>query len=178
MRRFTNKRAVAALCLIALLAVAGGAYAYFTNNNGSATGSGSVGASSPWHVTATAFTGGPLYPGSGTETGTTTVTNTSNGNQKLTTITATIAAPTNTGTDATIPACTASDFALSDPGSNWNVASGGQSATYSVGVDEAGTSPGPAGSVTTPQLTISMNDASHNQNNCQNATPNVTYTVN
>lgn len=178
MRRFTKKRSVAALCLIALLAVAGGAYAYFTNTGGTATGSGSVGQSSAWTVTATPFTGGPLYPGSGSETGTTTVTNASNGNQKLSTITATIAAPTNTGSNGSLPACTTADFSLSDPSSNWTVATGGQSATYTVNTDEAGTNPGPAGTVTTPSLTISMLDASHNQNNCQNATPNVTYTVN
>lgn len=180
MRRFTRKRVIAALSLIAVLAVAGGAYAYFTNNGGSATGGGSVGTSSPWNVTATAFTGGPLYPGTGTEAGTATATNASPGNQKLTTITATIAAPTNTGTVSTgdlSHLCSAADFTL-NTSSGWVVAGNGQSATYAVNTDEAGTSPGPAGSATTSSLSISMVDQNYNQNNCEGATPNVTYTVN
>jgi len=177
MRRFTKKRVIGVLTAVSVFAIAAGAIAYFTNTGGTATGSGSVGNSSAWNVTATSFTGGPLYPGSGTETGTTTVTNTSAGNEFLSTITATIAAPTNTGSIAGDPACTAADFSLAT-GNGWTAAAGGQSATYTVNADEPGTTAaGGAGSVTSGALTLSMNDLQHIQDNCQGATPNVTYTV-
>ena len=179
--RFTKKRTLFAVSLVAALAITGGAIAYFTSTSGSGTGSGTVGSATAWTVAPSAFTGGPLFPGAGTETGNVKVTNASSGNQLLTTITATIAAPTNIGTDGSLPACTAADFTLEAGGTAWVVASDGQSATYAVngtaGTDEAGTSSGSAGSATSPDLTLAMIDASRNQNNCQGATANVTYTV-
>jgi hypothetical protein len=185
MKRFMNKK-VATIGLAAglLLGAGGAAFAYFTNSGGTGTGTGLVGASSNWTVSPTSFTGGPLYPGSGSQTGTVTVTNASPGHQLLTTITATMAAPTNTGSISGDPACTASDFALTTS-TGWVVAGDGQSATYAVGVNEAGTAPGPAGHATSSALTLTMvnrsdttlGDNTGNQDNCQNATPNVTYTV-
>ncbi len=61
MRRFTKKRLIGAVSLIAVLAVAGAAYAYFTST-GNGAGSGTVGAATNWGVTSTT-SGGPLYPG-------------------------------------------------------------------------------------------------------------------
>jgi hypothetical protein len=128
-------------------------------------------------VTATPFTGSAnLYPGSGSQSGTSTVTNTNTGVQHLGVITATIADPTLALGHSGPNACTTGDFALS-AASGWSVAVDGLSATYTVDADEAGTSPGPAGAVTTPSLTISMRNLNQDQNDCQGSSPNVTYTV-
>ena len=91
MRRFTRKRVVAALSLIAVLAVAGGAYAYFTST-GNGTGSGTVGAATNWGV-ATTTSGGPLYPGvSATDqTAQLTITNNGSGKQELNAFTISVA---------------------------------------------------------------------------------------
>ena len=64
MRRFTKTRVIAALSVIGVLALAGGAFAYFTST-GTGTGNATVGSSSTYTVTVGAPTGGSLYPGSG-----------------------------------------------------------------------------------------------------------------
>ncbi len=184
MKRFMNKKvAVIGIAAALTLGIAGGAFAYFTSGSNTATGTGSTGSATNWVVTATAFSPvGALYPGAGSETGTATATNASAGNEYLTTITATIAAPTNTGS-ASGPACTSTDYALV-ASTGWVIANNAASATYAVGVDEAGTST-TAGHATTSPLTLTMvdrqdtlpGDNSGNQDNCQGATPNVTYTA-
>src|SRR5450755_3549745 len=65
-RIFRKKRTLAALSVVAVLVCAGAAVAYFTST-GSGTGSASVGSSTAFTVAVSPATGGPLYPGSGTE---------------------------------------------------------------------------------------------------------------
>jgi hypothetical protein len=66
LRRVTKKRTLAALSVVAVLVGAGAAIAYFTSS-GSGTGQASVGSSTAFTVNVAAATGGPLYPGSGSE---------------------------------------------------------------------------------------------------------------
>jgi hypothetical protein len=170
MRRFTKKRLIGAVSLIAVLAMAGGAYAYFTSS-GSGNGTGSVGMSSPFTVNDTS-TPVTLYPGTGSFSIAGTVNNPGSANQGLGSLTVTITSPTpgsNPG-DPTHP-CSASDFALSG-GSGWVVAGGGDSATYTYPsgneLDHGATVNFPTG------LSISMVDRSYDQDNCQGATVNWT----
>src|SRR6202034_2171839 len=66
------KKRIAVIGVLGLLVAAGGAYAYFTGGSGSATGSGSVGASTAWGVSqGTATWSGSLtslYPGATNDT--------------------------------------------------------------------------------------------------------------
>jgi hypothetical protein len=174
-RRFTKKRVIAAVTAIAALALAAGAFAYFTST-GSTTGTGSVGNATQWTV-ADSSTPSTLYPGQGSFAIAGSVTNASSGNQGLNSLTVTINAPTNTGTISSEAACTAADFALSSAsGSGWTVATGGDSATYTWSpaddLASSGTQAYPSG------LSISMNDLTHAQDNCQGATVNWGDSVN
>ena len=168
-RRFTKKRVIGVVTAIAALALAAGAFAYFTST-GNTTATGSVGKASQWTV-ADSSTPSTLYPGQGSFAIAGSVTNAGSGNQGLNSLTVTITAPTNTGTISTEAACTASDFALSSAtGSGWTIGSGGDSATYTwstpVDLHPAGVQSYPTG------LSISMNDLSHPQDNCQGAIVN------
>jgi hypothetical protein len=173
MRQFVaRRRAVVALSIVAILAVAAAAIAYFTST-GSGTGSGAVGSATNYTVTPNAFTGGPLFPGNGTEASTGIVTNSGSGTQHLNTLTATIAAPTvAAGAPTGDPAhpCSAADFTLSS--TTWAVDGTGQTATLSVGADLA-----PNGIYSWSGLNISMVNAAYNQDNCQGATARITFTA-
>lgn len=156
-RSITKKRSVVALSIVAVLAVAGGAYAYFSST-GSGTGTASVGTSSPWTVTPAAATGGPLVPGSGTETITYTVTNASSGHQKLNTTTASVASNssgdvTTNGTD--VPGCLATWFTVTN--------------TPPAAADLAGGATQTGGS-----LTVTMPNVNTNQDSCKGASPDIT----
>jgi hypothetical protein len=169
---FARRRVVVALSVVAILAVAAAAIAYFTST-GSGTGTGAVGSAANYTVTPDAFTGGPLFPGNGSEASTGTVTNGGSGTQHLNTITATIAAPTVAGGAPTgDPAhpCSAADFTLTS--GSWAVAGDGQSATLTVDQDLA-----PNGTYTWSGLSISMINAAYNQDNCQGATARITFTT-
>ena len=170
MRRFTRKRVVAALSLIAVLAVAGGAYAYFTARARGMAAEQS--ACQTGYVVTDTSTPVTLYPGTGSFGITGTVNNPGAANQGLGSLTVAITSPTpgsNPG-DPSHP-CSASDFALSG-GSGWVVASGGDSATYTYPsgneLDHAATVNFPTG------LSISMVDRDYDQDNCQGATVNWT----
>jgi hypothetical protein len=168
MRRFTRKRYIGALAVIAVLAMAGAAIAYFTSS-GSGNGSASVGKSTGYVVTDTS-TPVKLYPGTGSFGISGTINNPGSANQGLGSLTVTITAPTgmtNPG-DPTHP-CSANDFALT--GSSGWVASGDTATyTYPSGNElNSGVTVGfPAG------LSISMVDQSYNQDNCQGAKVNWT----
>jgi hypothetical protein len=155
-RKISRKRSIAALSTIAVLAVAGAAYAYFTST-GTNAGTAVVGTSSPWTVTPAAATGGPLLPGSGTETITYTVTNASSGHQKLNTTTALVAAATNgdvTSAGNDVPGCLASWFTVSN--------------TAPAAVDLAGAA------TTSGSLTVAMSNQPTSQDSCKNASPDIT----
>lgn len=154
-RRIRRKRSIAALSVVAVLALAGGAYAYFTST-GSNTGSVTVGSATPFTVTPGTATGSSLLPGSGTQSISYTVTNPSSGNQKLTTTTAQVASSglnvTSGGT--AVPGCLASWFTVTN--------------TPPAATDLAG------GASTTGSLTVTMPDVNTNQNACQGVTPDIT----
>jgi hypothetical protein len=176
MKLIKSKKGVALLGVLVVAAVAAfGAYAYFTST-GSGTGSGSVGTATAWTVTPGAASGTALYPGSGSQNIAGTVTNAGTGHQFLNQVKATIAAPDTTASPAGDPLhpCSAADFNL-DASAGWVVAVNGQSATYAIGVDEAGTAPGPAGSSPWTALNFSMKNAAYNQDNCQGALPKITF---
>lgn len=151
------------------LVIAGGvaAYAYFTST-GSGTGTAAVGNATAFDVDVVVDTN-TLYPGHGSNGITVTVTNGGSGNQLLDQIVATIQAPTNTGSNASLPDCTAADFALS--GGAWVISNGGTTATLSgIGADLD-----PSDDYTDNTLSVSMNNLNQNQNNCQGATVNLSF---
>jgi len=163
MSRFSDMKLRTKIAIGATLgaaALGGGgmlAFAYFTST-GTGTGNGTVGSASNWTVTAAAPTGGPLLPGSGTETVTYTVKNVSAGHQELNTTTAALTTD-GTGIFDTISnkyvdTCLASWFTVTN--------------TPPAATDVAG------GNSVGGSLTITMTDAAANQNPCQGLSPQVT----
>jgi hypothetical protein len=162
MRRFTKKRVIGALSLIAVLALAGGAFAYFTST-GTGTGNATVGSSSTYTVTVGAPTGGTLYPGSGTDTVSIDVHNNSSGNQQVSNVAASLTANGsgdvyNANTSAYATGCKASWFTVtpSETGLPADLNGGGDYTT---------------------SATISMQDSNTNQNACQGVAPQVTVSA-
>jgi hypothetical protein len=167
-RIIRRKKVVAGLGLLAVLAMAGAAAAYFSAN-GSGTGTAAVGTSSAFTLHGTAGT--TLYPGS-SSTVSFTLDNTTSGHQLLGTIHL-----------ASVKACVGS-------GSSWNGTScsgGGTEATTCETVENGGSDTGTAnfwmadvpvnqdfgpgsGQTVTPTGTLKMNDLSSSQNACENAT--------
>jgi hypothetical protein len=149
-----NKRALTVLGVIAVLAVAGVAVAFFTSS-GSGTGSASVGKSTAFTVTPGTATGGPLYPGSGVETLPYTVTNPSAGNQNLASTSATVASSGGNITQGgvAVPGCLAADFTANNTSVSKNLA-GGESTSSSV--------------------EVTMQDSGVNQDKCQSTSPDIT----
>src|SRR4051794_8482430 len=70
------RRVVVGVGAAVALAVAGAAIAYFTST-GQGTGTATVGSASNWSVNVSSASGGPLYPGAGTQNFTYTVVNSS-----------------------------------------------------------------------------------------------------
>ncbi len=183
LRKFRSKRFLA-LVTVAMLAVTGAAFAYFSST-GSGTGTASVGQANSWVVAQDAFspTGTPavtLYPGQGIQALTGTSANSGSGNQQLNKIVANIVAPT--ATHAGTNPCTAADYALSSTGTTagttWVLSNSNKTATLTVNQDVlAGATYHFSG------LSVDMidrhdtvaGDGSGNQDACQNATVNLTY---
>ncbi|MFZ0994763.1 MAG: hypothetical protein WAO09_02110 [Candidatus Dormiibacterota bacterium] len=166
-RGYRRKFALAAL---AAVIAAGGmvAFAFFTAA-GTGTGNGVVGTSTAWLVSSSAHTGGPLYPGSGSESIPFTVTNQSPGNQALTSITSALTTDGAGGvydvnTSSFNDACLASWFTVTNT-------------TPTLPDDLAGTAPGPAGTYG-GTATLTMQDFPMSQNACQGVDPQITITVN
>jgi hypothetical protein len=169
-RRLFRKRFAVLGAIAAAAAFAGGAYAYFSGGSNSATGSGSVGASTQWGIAlgSATFSGSftALYPGAtnNTEYLPFTVTNNGKGHQAVTSITATLPAETNgdaeTAAGADIPGCLASWFTVTADPSNPALPSDlAPAGTYAGKVD------------------LVMQDVSASQNPCENAAPAVTITA-
>jgi hypothetical protein len=156
---FTKGRLVA-LGVVAVLAVTGAAYAYFTST-GSGTGNATVGASTAFTVAVAAPTGGLLYPGSGTDTLSYTVHNPSAGAQNLSGTTAVVASSggniTQSGTPVT--GCLSSWFTATNT-------------APTLPQDLAGGATSTAGSVA-----VTMSDSGTNQNPCVSATPDITVSA-
>ena len=157
--KFTKRRIVA-LTLVAMLAIAGAAYAYFTST-GSGTGNATVGSSTAFTVAVAAPTGGLLYPGSGTDTLSYTVHNPSSGAQNLSGTSAVVASSganiTQSGTP--VAGCLAAWFTATNT-------------PPTLPQDLAGGATSTAGSVA-----VTMSDSGTNQNACQNATPDITVSA-
>lgn len=176
---FTKKRSLVALAAIAALAIAGGAYAFFSST-GNGTGSASVGQSTPFNVAQATnstggpvFTGGPLYPdpaGTGTavgnganvQTDSYTVKNPSAGSQKLNQVVISVAKADGTSWSSQAntlkPACTANDFSVGGQavGASWTDTS--LAGDFTAGQSKTGT------------VTVEMIDNGLNQDNCQGVT--------
>ncbi len=161
LRRFTKKRWVLPLSVVAVLAIAGGAFAYFTSS-GSGTGQASVGSSTAFTVNASSDTSNSLYPGSGSETLTYTVHNPSSGAQNLTSTSASVASlngdVTQGGTEVT--GCKASWFSAVN------------TAPTPLPQDLAGGTSSSQGSVL-----VTMSDSGTNQNACEGAKPDITVSA-
>ena len=162
---FTTRRRIAIAAVATTFALAGGgaAFAFFTTT-GSGTGSATVGSATTWGVSLSDPTGGPLLPGSGTETFTYTVTNNSpSSNQALKTLTTTI--PSSAGdilvSGVAVPGCLATWF----------------TATVATGPTPTfGTAMVP-GDTATGTVTVTMSDPDVNQDACQGQTPDVQVDV-
>lgn len=150
-KSFTMKKKIvtAGLALGIVLGTAGTAFAYFSST-GSGTGTATVGSSSPWVVAVAAPTGGPLLPGSGTETFTYTVTNSGTGAQGLN---ATAASVANSGTGG---ACLATWFTVTNTSISGDVAGGGHLSS---------------------SVTVQLTDTTANQDACQGVSPILTVTA-
>jgi hypothetical protein len=150
-----KRRLVATLGVAGSLALAVGAYAYFTSN-GSGTGPATVGAASNWTVTVAAATGGPLYPGAGSQSLAYTVTNPSSGHQQLSSTTAEVVATAGgwiKSAGVEVPGCAASGFTAENTSPAAQNLAGGATAAGSV--------------------VVTMQDTLTNQNACQSKTPDI-----
>jgi hypothetical protein len=159
-RKIGKKRGVAALSVIAVLAVAGGAYAYFSSN-GSGTGSATVGTATNFTVTAQAATGS-MYPGAGSSTFTYVVNNPGTGAENVTGTTATVASSGGNILDGGTPVsgCSASWFTASN------------TAPTGLPQDLAGGTSSTSGSVT-----VTMSDSGTNQDACKGHSPQITISA-
>jgi hypothetical protein len=165
-RRFTKKRVALVATPLAALALAGGAFAYFSST-GTGTGSATVGKATAFVVGQSATAGGPLYPdtaigGANVVTDSYTVNNPSAGKQNLNQVVISVAnadgSAWSSKTDSTKPACTASDFSVGGQtaGSPWTDTS--LAADYTAGQTKTGS------------VTVEMIDSGANQDNCQGVT--------
>jgi hypothetical protein len=155
LRKFTRKRALLAFSVVAVLATAGAALAFFTSS-GSGTGSASVGSSTAFTVAVSPATGGPLYPGSGSESLAYTVTNPSTGVQNLNATTAVVLSDSGHNIlsgGVAVSGCLAADFTATDVPPTYGTMAGGTSKSGSV--------------------TVTMQDSGANQDPCQGKTPDV-----
>jgi hypothetical protein len=168
MKRFMNKK-VATIGLAAGLALgaAGAAFAFFTST-GAGDGTATTGSATQWTVSVTGDnTSLDLVPvpapgGTGpSDTESYTITNASAGQQNLAQAVISISS-VDAGPVTGPNACTAGDFSL---GGN----AVGTSFTQTIGVNEAGTSPGPAG-VYNGSVSLQLVDNGLNQDQCQGAT--------
>lgn len=156
-----RKRVSVVLGVVASLALAAGAWAYFTSS-GSGTGSATVGAAGAWTVNASSATGGPLYPGSGSQSIAYTVTNAGSGQQSLAGTTATVKASSGNVTQAgtAVPGCLASWFTATN------------TAPTPLPQSLAGGATSSGGSVA-----VTMQDSGTDQDPCQGVQPDITISA-
>lgn len=151
-----ERRILLGLISIGVLALAGGAYAYFTST-GSGTVSASVGSSSP--VTLKGTVTGNLYPGSSSPVSLT-VDNPSSGAQRVGTVSLEkITADAGHSTCSVLITGGNPDFTMADVVVNKTFAAGN-------------------GQAVTPGGTLTMNDTGVSQNACQGATLTLTLKSN
>jgi hypothetical protein len=166
LRSFFRKRIAVALTAIAALALAAGAYAYFSSN-GSGTGHATVGTSTAFTVTPSAYAG-TIYPDNGASSATFSfkVTNPGSGTQNLNTTTASIAAD---GSGNVLNAANA-DAPVANCSASWFHASVTQQP--SLGELAPGATTANAGSVK-----VTMDDVNSSQDACKGVQPEVTVSA-
>jgi hypothetical protein len=154
-----NKRALGVLGVMAALAIASAAFAYFTSE-GSGTGNGAVGSSSNYAVTVDAATSGSLYPGSGVDTLAYHVKNESTGHQQVSSITAALTVNGEGDVFDTIAKASAT----------------GCKASWFTVVNSPGTLPDDlaGGATHDGSATVALKDEETNQNACQGVDPQLT----
>lgn len=148
MKLITKRRAFFALTAALVVAVAGGAYAYFTTS-GTGTGTASVGSSST--VTLHATVTGSLYPGTSSPVAFT-VDNPSAGKQRVGTISL-----TSITADAAHSECST---VITGGNPDFTMAAVAVNATFASGNGQA----------VTPTGTLAMNETGVSQDKCQGAT--------
>jgi hypothetical protein len=156
MLRLTKKRAVVVGVAACCLALAAGAFAYFSTT-GSGTATATVGSSSA--VTLHGTVSGSLYPGA-TSTVTFTVDNPSSGTQRVGTITLTKVQP-----DASHSTCSTT---ITGENPDFTMAAVAVNKNYGPGNAQA----------VTPTGTLKMNETGVNQDACQGATLTLTLASN
>ncbi|MGA2011524.1 MAG: hypothetical protein ABSH51_13490 [Solirubrobacteraceae bacterium] len=161
MFRFTKRRGIAALALLATLAMAGGAYAYFSASGSGTGGAATVGATTPFAVTFGASTG-LMYPGFGSASVAYTITNPGTGVEKLGSTLVGIANDGSgnivTGPDSTpVVGCEAAWFTATDNPPTYGEIQ-------------------PAGSLT-GSVTVTMADVASSQDVCQGVAPDITVSA-
>ena len=204
MKRYVSKKSavIAVVAGLGLSAAGFGLAAAFYSSGGSNTGSASTGFPTTFTVSSPIFVGGPLYPGTGSDSIQATVQNATGAplalNQLEVSITGvTMNPPGSLYATAGDPACTTADYALSaptsGPGSFWTgltvngATKTGQSATWTqnlpqnVGVDDYVVNGLPGGSGVAPALpaglTLVMLNSTANQDACQGASIQVTISA-
>ncbi len=170
-RSLKKKRTLVALSALLVLALAGGAIAYFTSS-GAGSGSASVGTSTTFQIAGTSA--GTLYPGQ-SSTVTFSVTNPGGGSQQLGTISLTgvkacsagstwNATNNNCGSGTEVTTCetssqsassSAADFSMANVTENQDIPAG---ATYGSGG---------SGPLTNGTATLTMNDLNSSQDTCK-----------
>ena len=188
-----GRLALGGLAVIGALALAAGAYAYFTSTGSGSNNGVTVASPGDNQLTVSVNQSGtpnlsvPLFPALTTDSNFSslyqpysgTVTNTTSGHEEVTTLTATIESVTPT----TGNTCDKSNFSLYSPAHGWTVATGGQSATTNSNntatsaslPDDMSGSGTTGGSFTYNDIAVYLVDnPSSNQNGCQGATVNIT----
>lgn len=153
----TSIKLVGAAALVAVLALGGLAFAFWTQG-GSGSGSGTGGTTSAITVNQTGTPAG-LYPGGPPVTLSGTFNNPNSGSVNISSITAAVATFASHTVDATKPDCTQADFSI-----------GGSVGSTVVPTGSA------VGSWT--GLTVKMLDNGLNQNNCKGVSITINYTAN
>jgi hypothetical protein len=150
-------RFAAFVALLAVLAISGLAFAYWTQG-GSGSGTTTAGTTSAITVNQTGSPTG-LYPGGPTAPLAGTFTNPNPGSVKITSVTAAVRTFSSNAVDATKPNCTQADFAIG-------------------GTSGANTVPTGTGVGSWSGLTVSLTENGLNQDNCKNVSITVDYTAN
>jgi hypothetical protein len=176
--RKPTKKLIVVAAIVAGLAVAGVAYAYFTSK-GQGTGSATTGTAPSFVVSSTADVAGDLVPNTTIGTGTKdtiayTVTNPSSGNERLTTVAISVGGSTGASPNATetnwtatvgaYPACNSASFSVGGQAVGDGATPGSGAYTVSPATTLA------PGGIYNGTFTLQMIDNGANQDSCAGAT--------
>ena len=153
-RRFTRKRVVAVVGVVAALAIAATAFAYWTTT-GSGTGTGTVSSDTARTITGTVASG--LTPG-GSETVTLTANKDANTTYKVGAITGVVTVGNAYDPSTNPTGCKAGDFHFTGPSADETVPAGSGTFTLTSG-------------------TLAMDNTAANQDGCKNASISIALTA-